>query len=532
MNFNFKKIVPVCIGIFFSSLFMGQSPAIEWQKSLGGAGVDEAKSIIQTSDDGYMIAGTSNSINGDVGGNHGQLDYWIAKLNSTGSIQWQKSLGGSSFDRANCIIQTNDGGYVVVGGSESNNGNVAGNHGYSDCWIVKLNSDGGVIEWQKSLGGTWNDWANSVIQTSDGGYVIAGATSSNNGDVTVNKGYIDYWLIKLDSGGNLLWQRTLGGAGEDVATSVLQTNDGGLVVSGYSESNNNGDVTGNHGLKDFWIVKLNEDAGVIHWKKSFGGSHVELAHSIKQTSDGGYIVAGHAYSNNGDITGNHGETDCWVVKLNSSGNIQWQKSLGGTYVDSAYSIVQTVDGGYVVTGGSSSVNGDVIGLHLPATTGYGGAPNYDFWAVKLSAIGDILWQKCLGGSGSDVAYSIIWTNDGGYAIAGMSNSNNGDVSGNHGDNDYWVVKLAPDNLLATNEISKNIAINVYPNPVKETIILKVDYFTPLMEVVVTDLNGRVLHNQKLEGMTTKINTSMLEKGVYWLNITGGIQKITKKLIKE
>ncbi|AYN01604.1 T9SS type A sorting domain-containing protein [Chryseobacterium sp. 3008163] len=327
-------------------------------------------------------------------------------------------------------------------------------------------------------------------------------------------------------------EKNLGGTGDDRASSIVQTSDGGYVVAGYAE-NNNGDVTGNHGGKDYWILKLNTDGGVIFWKKSLGGSHQDLAYSIKQTSDGGYIVAGSAFSNDGDVTGNHGGTDAWIVKLNSDGNIQWQKALGGTKVDEASSIIQTADGGYLAVGNTTSNDGQVIGYHSPSNTGPGEAPlSYDYWAVKLSATGSILWQKCLGGSGSDEASSVIQTTDGGYVIAGSSNSNNGDVSGNHGDYDIWVVKLAQDNLATNDVVKDDIKMNIFPNPAKDFITIKLDYFTPSMDVTLIDMLGRTIHTQKLDGLTTKINTSGLEKGTYILDVTGGTKKITKKFIKE
>lgn len=533
MKFNFKKTLPVLAGFFFSGFAMAQAPAIQWQKSFGGTNSDRSHTIIQTSDGGYMISGASNSNNGDVTGNHGNQDYWILKLNSTGNLQWQKSLGGSGNDYGSSIIQTAEGDYMVAGTTNSNNGDVTGNKGFTDGWVVKLNSDAGVIYWKKTFGGTDYDVINQMIPTTDGGYIFVGSSSSTIGDVTGNNGYVDYWIVKITSDGNVQWKKSLGGTGDDRATSIVQTSDGGYAVAGYAE-NNNGDVTGNHGGKDYWILRLNSDGGVIFWKKSLGGSHQDLASSIKQTSDGGYIVVGSAFSNDGDVTGNHDGTDSWVVKINEAGAIQWQKALGGSKVDEATSVIQTTDGGYLVLGITASNDGQVVGYHPPTNTGPGEVPiSYDYWVVKLNATGNILWQKCLGGSKSDEASSVIQTSDGGYAIVGGSQSNNGDVTGNHGDYDIWVVKLAPENL-ATNEVVKEDAItaNVFPNPAKDHITLKLDYFTPSMEAAITDMLGKTVHQQKLDGLKTKINTSHLGKGVYFLNVIGGTQKIAKKFIIE
>ncbi|MBL3547727.1 T9SS type A sorting domain-containing protein [Chryseobacterium sp. KMC2] len=533
MKFNYKKTIPVLAGIFFSGSSMAQAPAIEWQKSLGGSGKDYANSIIQTADGGYMMAGNSNSNNGNVTGNHGKQDYWLAKLNSTGNLQWQKSLGGTENDQANSIIQTADGGYVVAGTTNSNNGDVTGNHGLEDGWVLKLNSDAGVIHWKKTFGGSNTDAISKIIPTTDGGYIFTGSSMSNNGDVAGNNGYVDYWIVKINSDGNIQWKKSFGGTGDDQANSIVQMNDGGYVVSGYAEGNT-GDITGNHGNTDFWILRLNADGGVVFWKKSFGGLYPDQALSMVKTSDGGFIMAGQSFSTDGDVTGNHGGTDYWIVKIDEAGNLQWQKALGGTKLDRAYSIIQSSDGGYLVVGNTISTDGQVAGYHAPINPGPGELPpSFDYWAVKLSAIGNIQWQKCIGGSESDEASSVIQTADGGYVIAGSSKSNNGDVTGNHGDYDAWVVKLAPEHL-ATSEIAKEASVTatIFPNPAKDYVTLKLDYFTPSMEATITDMLGKTVHQQKLEGLKTKINTSHLEKGVYFLNVLGGTQKTTKKFIIE
>ena len=205
-------------------------PDTSWQKSLGGSMEDIAYSILQTTEGGYVISGGSSSNNGDVSGNHGQNDYWIVKLTSTGEISWQKSLGGSEDDHANCIQQTNDGGFIISGESLSNDCDVSGNHGNADYWIVKLTSSG-EIEWQKALGGSEDDLAFSIQQTTDGGYIIGGISTSNDGDVSGNHGQKDYWIVKLASTGEIDWQKSLGGSGDDYARSIQQTTDGGYIIA-------------------------------------------------------------------------------------------------------------------------------------------------------------------------------------------------------------------------------------------------------------------------------------------------------------
>lgn len=333
---------------------------LQWQKTFGGSGEDFAQSVQQTNDGGYIIAGYTYSNDGDITGSRGGLDCWIIKLNSIGTLQWQKTLGGSLDDNAQNIQQTQDGGYIVTGWTASNNGDVTGNHGSYDYWVVKLNSTG-IIQWQKALGGSSTDDARSIHQTIDGGYIVAGYAVSNNGDVTGNHGSADYWVVKLTSLGVMQWQRTLGGSATDIASSIKQTSDGGYIVAGTTDSTD-GDVTGNHGGEDAWVVKLNA-SGTILWQKTFGGTRGDYALDIQQTNEGGYIVAMYSSSNNGDVFVALGNYDYWIVKLSESGIIQWQKTMGGTDSEYANSIQITNDNGYVVAGTTFSNNVDVTGNH-------------------------------------------------------------------------------------------------------------------------------------------------------------------------
>ncbi len=430
-----KKTLLVFLFITSCSFYCSAQLAtfMEWQKSLGGRGDDEAYSIKQTSDGGYIVAGASASDSGDVTGNHGSYDYWVAKLSNSGALIWQVSLGGSSINKATSIQQTSDGGYIVAGYTGSENGEVSYYHGGYDFWVVKLTGtgtiswakpfgsvrndyayaiqqtlDGGYIVagesgagtgqvtkyyggpgdmwiakidddgdliWQQSYGGTGEDAAYSIQQTTDKGYIIAGFSNSTDSEVTGNHGSRDMWVVKADSLGNLQWEKSYGGSGDDYAQSVQQTLDGGYIVAGYTNSTDS-DITGNHGLDDYWVVKL-DTSGNISWQKTLGGSGADEAYSIQQTNDGGYIVAGGSHSLDGDITLNHGDYDYWIVKLDATGNIQMEKSLGGSGVDNAQSLQQTSDGGFIVTGTSNSIDGDVIGNHNNTN---------DFWVVKLSAV--------------------------------------------------------------------------------------------------------------------------------------------------
>jgi type 1 glutamine amidotransferase len=308
-----KKILT--LSIFFIFTFIYSQPSIQWQKTLGGTSDDWPTSIQQTADGGYIVAGRTSSYDGDVIGHHGSYDFWVVKINSLGAIVWQKTLGGSNNEEALSIQQTADGGYIVAGYTSSNDGDVTGNHGYDDIWVLKLNSLGAIV-WQKTLGGTSDEWLSSIQQTADGGYIVAGSTSSNDGDVTTNHGGRDFWVVKLNSLGAIVWQKTFGGTSNEEVLSIQKTADGGYIVAG-SASSNDGDVIGNHGLTDFWVVKLN-NLGAIVWQKTLGGTSDDWLSSIQQTADEGYIVAGDTKSNDGDVIGNHGGRDFWVVKLSNT----------------------------------------------------------------------------------------------------------------------------------------------------------------------------------------------------------------------
>ncbi len=456
-------------------------PKIQWEQCYGGSAGDEAYSIQQTADSGYIIAGATASTNYDVTGHDSLIEsitsktgpttydtilpdeYWIVKLSKIGNIQWQRCIGGTHGDEAHSVLQTSDGGYIVAGESASWNGSVTGHYikvittpmgtdtvVFTEYWIVKLTAAGN-IQWQECLGGqgSGNDIANSIQQTSDGGYIVAGSSSSTDGDVTGNKGESDYWIVKLSPAGGIQWEKSYGGSHDDEAQSIQQTADGGYIVAGYSNSSD-GDVTGHHGGDtandnlcgdtvnyDYWILKIDTN-GAIQWEKSLGGGCPDMAYSVIQTKDGGYIVAGSTLSSDGDVAGNHGFWDYWVVKLSSMGTIQWDSCYGGVGWDEAYSIKQTLEGGYIVAGFSNSGYDDVNGNHLAS---------HDYWILKLSPIGAIQWEYCYGGGSTDEAYSIQQCYDGGYIVAGLSSSTDFDVTGHHGgdtiNDDYWIVKLTP-----------------------------------------------------------------------------------------
>lgn len=482
----------------YSILSAQTAPSIQWQKALGGSQGDTANSIRQTSDGGYIMTGDSSSNDGDVIGNHGSGDAWVVKLDPNGNIQWQKSLGGTNSDISQSIWQTTDGGYILAGSSRSNDGDLTANHGNFDYWIVKLDSNGNT-QWQKSLGGSSHDSARSVQQTADGGYIVAGSSGSADGDITGNHGQQDYWLVKLDSAGNIQWQKSLGGSNIDEANSVRQTSDGGYIIAG-STASTDGDVTGNHGNFDYWIVKT-DASGNIQWQKTMGNIGDDIGYTAQQTSDGGYIVAGTAHFPQGE----GGLPDYWMIKLDPNGDTQWSKLLGGSAHDNGMTIQQTSEGDYVAGGWAASNNGQVTGNH----------GNLDYWITKLDSNGNLKWGKALGGPSVEYFTAVEVTSDNGYIISGNTMSTSGDVTGNHGTMDAWVVKLSPETL-GISESTLQHKPNLYPNPAKDFFYL--DHLPKETTISITDMSGRKLFSQKYHEEKVRINTSEFTNGIYMVQV--------------
>jgi len=504
--------------LFLATLGLYAQTDIQWQKCLGGTLSETAQDIQQTSDDGYIVIGYTRSNDGDVFGFRGGWDWWVVKLGVLGNIQWKKILGGSDIDIAESVRQTNDGGYIVAGYTYSNNWDVSGNHGEADYWVVKL-SPTGQVQWQRTYGGSDYDKAYAVRQTTDGGYIVAGYSGSLDGDVTHKVGIYNAWIVKLDSAGVIEWNRSYGGItnGEGVY-DIEQTTDGGYIFAGETYSND-GDVSGNHGNSDCWVVKIAAD-GAIEWQRALGGMTSDRGWGVLQTMDGGYVMVGYAGSSNGDVVGWQGLYDYWVVKLSATGEIEWQKCLGGTDDDWARSICQTADGGYAVVGITRSMDGDVLFNR-----------GQDIWVVKLDSTGELQWQKTLGGTDAEWVNAIIQTRDGGFAIAGESYSNDGDVSGNHGGRDFWVVKLAPESV-GTEEARIHL-VDLYPNPAQEAISVHVPGLpegAPL-HISVSDPLGRGLIRQTLPN-GQRLDIAYLPPGLYILSaVTASGTRYSGKITK-
>lgn len=359
----------------------GAVPVEEWNRTFGGAYWDAGHSVQQTPDGGYIIAGSTNLFgSGDYG------IVWLIKTDTNGHEQWNKTYDGPKW--ANRVIITSDKGYLLAGFA-------GGDSPDQDFWLMKTDANG-KEQWSRVFGGRGKDLVNSVIQTSDGGYVLAGLTRMSN-----NLTDWDARLIKVDASGNEQWNMTSKRQTGDTAYSVEQTSDGGFILAGATESRNG----------DAMIIKTDAN-GNQQWDRTFGGSGTDEAYSIKQTSDGGYILGGYTRSYGA------GGSDAWLIKTDASGNEQWNRTFGGLNDESASSIQITSDGGYIFAGYTKSY----------------GAGGKDIWVVKTDAIGNHQWNKTFGGAKSDEAYSLEKTLDGGYILVGQSNWQGSD-------GDAWLIKI-------------------------------------------------------------------------------------------
>lgn len=406
-----KKLIYSIMMLVSTQAVLQAQPAIEWQKNYGGNNGEFALSTKQTSDGGYIVAGYTLSNNGDVTGARGGEDYWVLKLNSAGTIQWKRTYGGSGDDRCYAVQQTADGGYILAGTSNSGDGQITNPKGAFDMWIVKINASG-AITWRKNFGGSDDDVAYSIDELAAGDYVIAGESKSSTGDIDNNKGGYDFWIIKVSATGTLVWEKNYGGSSDESAKSVQECSDGSIVVAGETASNDY-DVTNNKGGYDFWVLRLRAN-GTIRWKNTYGGTSNDNAYSVTQISNGNLIVVGETESNNGNVASNAGGDDFWVLNLRGAGTVQWSRTFGGSADDNARFVRETNDGAVVITGKTESNSGNVTnpkGAHdiwvikviksngtLDWQRTLGGADNDFGYAVDVTADGA---QVVVGHSESD-----------------------------------------------------------------------------------------------------------------------------------
>jgi hypothetical protein len=440
-NTNVSRNITIGTSNFFTADFTNSEPLEtqtfkRWEDDFGGPGFEEVRSQVATSDGGYLLAGTSTS---GVSGNKttagfGGEDFWIVKIDSHGNKQWEQTYGGSGDEYLNAAIVTADGGYLLGGSTTSDisGDKTTTSYGGGDGWLVKVDSAGNK-QWDQTYGGSGVDYFLALHQTPDGGYAVTGASGSapSGNKTSPNYGGQDAWVLKLDAAGNKQWEQSYGGDQDDYCLQILQTPDGGFLLGAGSRSGADGNKTapglGPPGSDAGWIIKI-DASGNKQWDKTYGGSGGDDYFStVRATPEGGYIVSGILNYNSGSY---------WLLKLDSSGSIQWQKTYHGGAQDLLQSVLPVPDGGYILGGASSSgIAGDKSAPNL------GGS---DYWFLKVDSLGNKICDTTYGGSSDD--YAITMTVDGqqnvllsGWSLSGVSGNK---TTVNFGDHDMWAVAVS------------------------------------------------------------------------------------------
>lgn len=547
-NYIFMRKLMIKHLSVFTMLYCGtiaNAQDILWEKSYGGKHADYLFDVIPTPDYGFILAGSSLSkkTGNKTEDNRGDLDYWVWKMDEKGELDWQKTIGGTDQDLLKAVVLTLDGGFLLAGTSHSDEGEdkKTKNNGGSDFWIVKLNAKGGE-EWQKNIGGIGQDEITTVLKTKDGGFILGGSSDSYASGDKIKNGYggLDYWVVKINSEGEVKWQNTFGGKYNDELRSITLSDDGGYLLGGSSNSPDNGTKLQNTlGQSDFWIIKIDKD-GNEQWQKTIGGTGDDQLYVIQSTADGNYLIAGNSDSESGNDkrASNTSGTDFWVLKLNPEAVILWQETYDIGKIDILTSLVQNEDktillGGY---GRGETVNTKPLkNLKNKATNSPDNeqpkvkSGTDDYVAIKISETGEELWRKSLGSDGEDVLKKVIETRDGGYLMAGTSK---GKISGNKnsmiGSNDFWVVKLKD----KQKPKEKKNPIEAIPNPAIDYTNVIVGYDFTKGTATLVDLAGHVLQSFPITERTVPIDLQGLPEGMYIVNIKTEKQSDGVKIIKQ
>jgi len=458
---NYLSICFLCLAPLLCTGIAAQSPVppAQWAYHYGGSSVDIPFVIKFTGDGGTIVAGYTDSKDGDIDPHTPReyWDLWVVKLDKCGTIQWEKSFGGTGYESARDIVQTADGGYMVLGETNSTDGGViAGFGGTRDIWLLKLGATGNLI-WQKRYGGTGLDIGNHIEITGDGGFLIAASTSSNDGNIHGNHGtggYTDGALIKITAAGALQWSKCYGGSKNEELFDFEIIN-GKIYLAGFTNSVD-GDIPPDQKNYDVWLLALDANGNKI-FSKIYGGSQNDVAYSMTNGADGTLTLAGYTTSNDGDVSGAKGSQDYWVTNIDQNGKLNWQKVLGGTEADYANTIITDEDSSYIIGGISYSDDGDITNA-----LGEG-----DYWTVKLDSKGKLVWRHNWGGGSSDhLRYMIHDPVMNEYYLAGDSESGDGDFDDSKGETDFAIIKLKIPELLSKD--SAVCSINGYI-PVQDTL---------------------------------------------------------------
>ncbi|MDV4070561.1 hypothetical protein CMT45_02410 [Elizabethkingia anophelis] len=496
-----------------------QLPPVIWQKCLGGSGYDTSVDTKQAQDGTYMVVGMTKSNDGDVTGYHGQYDLWTVKLDPNGNILWNKAIGGTQDEYASSVVFTADGGAVIAGYTKSTDGDMIGNPStnpqHQMMFALKIDGSGNIV-WKKFIGPNSGGSTWGITQVSSGDFLVCGYSFVGN-SLT---GSFDGIVIKLDSSGNTIWENFYGGSSSDQIQRIIETSDGNYLCGGSTSTGDDNLLSGWGGL-DLWLIKLDTDGNRL-WQGSYGtNGGADSFRSLIETSDTGILISSYTSGTGGARSQALGGEDVWILKLSNTGILEWEKSYGGNWRDRPMALYQSVDG-YIIGGQTNSFNqGDTIGT-------IGGS---DFWIFKIDQTGSFVWETTFGGTGNDILASFYVTSDNGYIMSGETHSNDGDVSGNHSPGilptqaDCWVLKLGEE-ALSVKDIEKTVR-SIYPNPTKDILHLP---FSNEDQISIYDISGKLV--KQLMGKEQVLNVQNLPKGTYILKVSDGKYTQSYKFIKQ
>lgn len=529
-----QLIIPLLLAVMIIGVYqdaIAQTPPdIQWQYNYGGSSSEGGHSISPTADGGYIIAGSTQSNDGDVSGYQGFRDIWVLKLNGAGVLEWQHCLGGSDDDMNTSVIRpAHDGGYILGGTTLSFDGDVqCSAMPTSRIWVTKLN-EVGVPQWNTCLGGSQVDGFADILPTS-GGYLVFGTTASMDGDASSNNGGQDALLVKLDYEGNTLWSRCYGGERNDGGRGLIETTNGNyLLIAGTGSID--GDLTGQNPYNlevtsgtTGWLLMV-DPVGDILWQRCVGGSNLDFLRGARELSDGSFVVVGSSNSLDGDLPINQGGLDAWVLKLDSNGDLMQSRTFGGSESDEFMNCVVRPDGTTLAAGSTRSSDGDITDQRGIS----------DGWVVLISPAMEIIWQRTMGGSAFDQIEDVTATTDETAAMVGLSLSSDGDLTGNNGETDVWVMKLAPWNDTGVDAALSRFELHLFPNPTTTT--LHIQWSGPALRTLeVLDSTGRLVYGPVLRGHVGEagyaLPVSALPAGLYAVRLQSTTGSSVQRFVKE
>lgn len=520
----------ILAGTFLLLTTQNYAQDILWEKSYGGIQSEYLFDAQPTADYGFILAGSS--LSGKTGNkqqeNIKDLDYWVWKMDEKGDLDWQKSFGGTGADYLQSIQGTIDGGFILAGTSNSMKGadKKEDTYGMEDFWIIKLNAKGDE-EWQKTIGGTGRDVLTAIRQTKDGGYIIGGSSESIISGLKTEASYgsLDYWIVKLDSAGNIEWQKTFGGQFMDQLESILSTKDEGYIIGGWSNSLKSGNKSEDaFGEGDYWILKLDRN-GEKEWERAFGGEEDDHLYTIIETKEGGYLAGGDSCSStSGNKKKSNGRgTDFWLIKITETGETDWEEIYDFGKTDVLTSITENEDGTLLLGGNAKTEN---TGLARTDKKGID-----DFIALKITADGEEKWRQSVGSAGEDNLKKLIETRDGGYLLAGTTNGKvSRDRNSGQGRRDFWVVKLGDKDK--EDEKERYVGLEVFPNPTETFTNIIVNHDFENGNASLYDISGKQIQSFKINSRTVPIDLQGLPVGVYIVTVSTNVSTESVKILKS